>query len=139
MDDFDHTSDELFERDTAIVDKIVNWGVCSIAGIALLIVGYFAIAPDLGGSSPSSAQETPAALSGPGPEALQNPLPGTTTASPEPSADQTAAAAGPNDPSARRERRRASKPEEVEVPVVIEVREHRGDPKSTPSRDDDGR
>jgi hypothetical protein len=128
MDHDFETPDNPFNSHSTIVDRIVNWGVCSIAVIAVIAVGILVArqqmnAPTAPAPIPNVSSTRPA-----------------TEASPfvAPTMERPAADAAATQPApAQRTAPKAVKPKQVDVPVVVEVREHRSEPKK--SAEDDGR
>ncbi|MCA9293938.1 MAG: hypothetical protein KDA20_09000 [Phycisphaerales bacterium] len=134
MDEQGHTSEAPFGEESAVLDKIINWGVCGIAGIAVVVVAILVIRQQGGSPAPTPTQAT----TNGGASGQVSPLTAATIE--RPAAGTTGGAKA--DPAAedgppKRPLVRDQKPKEVEVPVVVEVREHRNTAKS--GGDDGGR
>ncbi len=132
MDEQGHTSDVQFGQESAVVDKLVNCGVCGIAVVAVIVVGILVIRQN---TAPST-QPPPAAHAAP--TGAPNNAPASFTAATN---EQTGPAHATNATDVKtlppRTVRVDPKPKEVDVPVVIDVHEHRSSPKK--STEGDGR
>lgn len=131
LDNHGHISQSPLGEESAVVDKLINWGVCGIAGVAVLVVALMIVSQQSGSPQPP----TPAA-GGTNSTGQASPFTAATIERTGQGETGAVTSAAPADGAPIRPLvREPAKPKEVEVPVVIEVREHR----NTTKPDSDGR
>ena len=122
MDEQGHTSDLPFQEESAVLDKIVNWGVCGIAGLAVIVVAFLVIRQQSSpAAAPVAAPTQQQAQSGASP----SPFSAASIEPTHPEVASTLPQATEPPPAIKRTRTTDRKPKEVDVPLVVEVHEHR--------------